>query len=235
MGADAPDDRRDHSDDGSWWKALLTALAALVGAVVAWGWLRPRPAGVTVPVGEPAISPEPTGTEASVSLAEIPPESGEVIVEDRRPPAWVRPTILWTLGIVVAIGFGLGLLTILRGVITYLVLALFFSFALEPAVNYMQARWHWKRGVTTALLLAVVFLLMILLILIFVPTLLKGASAIASRLSTSAGDLHRMGRRQARRRPDDGFDPKRHGRGVDSPSRRCRRSRCPRSSGSRPR
>jgi predicted PurR-regulated permease PerM len=189
-GPDTPDNRQGHSDDEvSWWKALLMALAALAGAVVAWGWLSPSPRPAPAPVSETVISGEPPDAAMSGSIAGAPSASSEEIAEDRRPPAWVRPTILWTLGIVVAIAFALGLLAVLRGVITYLLLALFFSFALEPAVNYMHARWHWRRGTATALLLGVVFLLMVVLILIFVPTLLEGASAIASRLSTSAGDL----------------------------------------------
>jgi predicted PurR-regulated permease PerM len=106
-----------------------------------------------------------------------------------RPPAWVRPTILWTLGVVVAIVLGAGLLGALHEVITYLVLALFFSFAMEPAVNYMQARWHWKRGSTTALLLAGRHAGGLLVVLIFIPTVVKGASQIADRVSESSGEL----------------------------------------------
>lgn len=190
MGSDTPGENGARSDDdGSWWKALLTAVAALVGAVIAWGWLRPGRVGTPAPVAETALSEEPPGAGISEAFADVLLAPDGQIVGDRRPPAWVRPTILWTLGVVVAIAFTLALLTILRGVIAYILLALFFSFALEPAVNYMQARWHWKRGSTTALLLGVVFLLMIVLILIFVPTLLKGASQVASQLSDGAGDL----------------------------------------------
>jgi predicted PurR-regulated permease PerM len=190
MGSDTPGENGARSDDdGSWLKALLTALAALVGAVIAWGWLRPSRVGTPAPVAETALSEEPPGAGISEAFSEVLLAPDDEIVGDRRPPAWVRPTILWTLGVVVAIAVTLALLAILRGVIAYILLALFFSFALEPAVNYMHARRHWKRGSTTALLLGVVFLLMIVLILIFVPTLLKGASQVASQLSDGAGDL----------------------------------------------
>ena len=122
--------------------------------------------------------------------ATSPPYLSEAVaVDDRRPPAWVRPTILWTLGVLFAIAVAIGLLGALHEVITYLVLALFFSFAMEPAVNYMQARWHWKRGTTTALLLALVMLMGLLVILIFIPTVVKGASAIAERVSEGAGEF----------------------------------------------
>jgi predicted PurR-regulated permease PerM len=190
MGADAPGEGTARSnDDGSWWKALLTAMAALVGAAIAWGWLRPSPVETPPSVAETGISGEPPDAETSGSFADAPSAPSEEIAVDRRPPTWVRPTILWTLGVIVAITLAFGLLELLRDVITWVLLALFFSFAMEPAVNYMHSRWRWKRGIATALLLGIVMLLMIVVILIFVPTLLRGASAIASRLSESAGDL----------------------------------------------
>ncbi len=189
MEPETPSDGEARSDDdGSWWKAFLTALAALVGAAFAWGWLRPGPVGTPASVIETRDSGEPLDVETTGSFAASSVSSDEIIV-DRRPPVWVRPTILWTLGIIIAAVLVFGLLALLRGVITYLVLALFFSFALEPAVNYMHARWRWKRGTATALLLGVVILLMVVLILIFVPTLFQGASLIADRLSESAGEL----------------------------------------------
>ena len=98
------EDRRGTSDP-SWWKALLTALAALLGAVVAWGWLRPTPPLAPVEEGQaPApdsLSPiEATDTPADATSPSYVSEA--VAIDDRRPPAWVRPTILWTLGVVVA-------------------------------------------------------------------------------------------------------------------------------------
>lgn len=189
MAPETPSDGKARpDDDGSWWKAFLTALVAFVGAAIAWGWLRPGPVGTPASVTETRDSGEPPDVETTGSFVASSVSSDEIVV-DRRSPAWVRPTILWTLGLVVAVVLMFGLLALLRGVITYLVLALFFSFALEPAVNYMHARWRWKRGTATALLLGVVMLLMVVLILIFVPTLLKGASLVADRLSESAGDL----------------------------------------------
>jgi predicted PurR-regulated permease PerM len=176
--------------DGSWWKTLLTALAALVGAVVAWGWLRPSTSPPPTRIGEVPDTPPPA--EASETFEDNTSRSLEsvaVAIDDQRPPAWVRPTILWTLGVSVAIALAIGLLGALHEVITYLILALFFSFAMEPAVNYMQTRWHWKRGTTTALLLALVMVLGLLVILIFIPTVVKGASAIADRVSESSGEF----------------------------------------------
>jgi predicted PurR-regulated permease PerM len=185
-------DRKSQPDDdrGGWWKAFLAALATVAAAVVAWGWLRPKPARLPDRLEETTLLEEPAG-EAPRSIIEVgtPSTTPLVAIADRRPPAWVRPTIRWTLGLVIAILIAISLLGPLRKVITYVLLALFFSFALEPAVNYMHARWHWKRGAATALLLFVVMLLMLLVVLIFVPTVLKGASAIAARVSESSGEF----------------------------------------------
>src|SRR3954465_8323327 len=88
----------------SWWKALLAALAALFGAVVAWGWLRPSPPLAPVDEGQAADSPSPIETTDALADPTSPPYVSEAVaIDDRRPPAWVRPTILWTLGVVVAI------------------------------------------------------------------------------------------------------------------------------------
>jgi predicted PurR-regulated permease PerM len=172
-------------DDGSGWaKAILAALAALVGAVVAWGWVRPQPA--RPPASSPGPEPVPAQSEAPAVEVPIPVEEA---VDPRKPPAWVRPTILWTLGIVVAIVLAFDLARVLGQLITYLVLALFFSFALEPAVNFMQLHWHWRRGAATGALLFVVFCLLVLIVLIFVPAVVKGASAIADRISASGPEF----------------------------------------------
>ena len=60
----------------------------------------------------------------------------------------MKPTILWTIGIVVALAAAFALLGILKHVVMWIVLALFFSFALEPAVNRLHAR-GWRRGWAT--------------------------------------------------------------------------------------
>ena len=110
------------TDDGSssWWKAALLAVGAAIAAVVAWGWLSPEPPPVTQADEDEVVEDD---------------SSRRAGPEDRTPPAWVKPTILWTIGIVVALAAAFALLGILKHVVMWIVLALFFSFALEPAVN----------------------------------------------------------------------------------------------------
>jgi predicted PurR-regulated permease PerM len=175
------DEDRSHR---GWWNSALLAIGALLGASVVWGWLQPEPEEreelLTVPVGE---------TRAPPGAAVPEPAPEPVDIADDTPPAWVRPTIVWAIGVVVAVAFGLYVLGLLHQVVAYLILALFFSFALEPAVNYMHDKWHWRRGAATGLLLLIVFALLIVLVLVFVPTLYKGAAAIAEQLPRVAGEL----------------------------------------------
>lgn len=156
------------TDDGgsSWWKAALLAVGAAIAAVVAWGWLSPHP---------------PAATEAEDELAEDALEPLEPEAEDRTPPAWVRPTILWTIGIVVALIAAFFVLGILKHVVMWILLALFFSFALEPAVNRLHAR-GWKRGWATGLLLFLTFVLLTAIFLVFVGALIQGITNIAERV-----------------------------------------------------
>jgi predicted PurR-regulated permease PerM len=164
------------TDDGSsgWLKAALLAVGAAVAAVVAWGWLSPEP-----PPATEADEAEPLEDD----LAPLEPEP-----EDRSPPAWVKPTILWTIGVVVALAAAFALLGILKHVVMWIVLALFFSFALEPAVNWLHRR-GWRRGVATGLLLFATFVLLAVIFLIFVGTLIRGITQIAEQVPAWADQV----------------------------------------------
>ena len=156
----------DQGGGGSgWWKPVAVVVGAVVAVVVAWGWVKPAPE-TPLEVAD-SDRTEPVAVEMELERA------------SRQPPAWVKPTVLWTIGIVVAVVAAAYLLGALRQVVVWLVLALFFSFALEPGVNRL-ARRGWRRGSATGFLLAVTFLLLMTVGLIFVVTLVRGATAIVS-------------------------------------------------------
>jgi len=185
-----------HDRDGP--RAFLLAIGAVIGASVAWGWLKPHREGEAEPasdvgggIGELAGEPPHHGQTESTSLKVRTAPDGVPVapvgaLEPTPPPAWVRPTIVWTVVLVAGVVVAVTVLGLLHQVILYLLLALFFSFAMEPAVTYMHRQWHWRRGAATGLLLGLVFLGLLVLVLVFVPTLLKGASAIAERLPQAA-------------------------------------------------
>jgi predicted PurR-regulated permease PerM len=174
------------------WKSFLLTAAATVGAAVAaaiaWGFVAPEPAPETpegVPPGGP-IGPGPAyGLPAT---APAPTEvTGQVTTRvpagaESKPPPWVKPTIRWTILLIVAVVVATLLLGVLQQVVLYLVLALFFSFALEPAVNYLHDRRGWRRGSATGLLLALAFVFLAAIVLIFLSVVIEGAQAIVRQL-----------------------------------------------------
>jgi predicted PurR-regulated permease PerM len=76
--------------------------------------------------------------------------------DDAMPP-WIPRAILWFFGTGLAIVVAWWLIVRLRGLLVMLLVALFLSFALEPAVNWMAER-GWRRGAAT---LTVMFVLLI--------------------------------------------------------------------------
>lgn len=184
------EDQAEHGSSG-WWKPIAVVFAALGGAAIAWGWLKPRRGPALLDDGTLLEeAPGDVGSSRTIETSVAPVHRPDDRVSAaRRAPEWVRPTIVWTIGLVVAVGIGLGLLGLLHQVVLYLFLALFFSFAMEPAVNYLHDRRGWRRGSATGLLLGAVFLLLMTLVLIFIPTVLKGAAAIAERLPEAAQEF----------------------------------------------
>ncbi len=161
----------DESSSG-WWKPVLIAIAAVAAAaaaVIAWGRATPLPETET----------DSGSAEAEPSAIDL--GTVDTSPTDQRAPSWVKPTILWTIGLVVAVVAALALLGALSRVVTWILLALFFSFALEPGVNRLVAR-GWRRGSATGLLLGISFLLLLLVTMIFIRALLQGAQAIADQI-----------------------------------------------------
>jgi predicted PurR-regulated permease PerM len=72
---------------------------------------------------------------------------------DAMPP-WVLRAILWFFGVAVALLLAWWVILRLRGLLVMLLVALFISFALEPAVNWLAER-GWRRGAATLLVMVV--------------------------------------------------------------------------------
>src|SRR5687767_1934617 len=83
-----------------------------------------------------------------------------------RQPVPVR-TILVTIGLVLATGIGLYLITKLSHIIALVLVAAFFAAALSPPVNFLETRAHMRRGVAAFLVLLVVLALLAGLIYAF--------------------------------------------------------------------
>ena len=79
-------------------------------------------------------------------------EGGQTSQRNDQMPPWVRRAILFFFGVGVALVVGWWLLIRLRGLLVMLLVALFLSFALEPAVNWLAER-GWRRGAATLLVM----------------------------------------------------------------------------------
>lgn len=94
---------------------------------------------------------------------------------------------------VVALLWLLGQLT---SFLTTIGMALFLSFALEPAVDWFAKR-GWKRGLATGLIFIILFLAMVLLVALIVPAVVSGFKQLVvsapSLVDTLAGWLRHFG------------------------------------------
>jgi predicted PurR-regulated permease PerM len=98
-------------------------------------------------------------------------------------PAKLPPWVPKAAGVVVLAVFGvltvLWLLQRLRGLLSALVLALFLSFALEPAVQFLAKR-GWRRGAATGLVFLVAFLAGVSFVAIMVPPFVRQAQSVVA-------------------------------------------------------
>jgi len=116
----------------------------------------------TVPEPPAPDLPAPGEEPAAPTAAEGATSSGWLGPADAMPP-WIPRAMVWFFGGVVALAVGSWLLGRLRDLIITLLIALFISFALEPAVNTL-ARRGMRRGTATG----VVFLAFLALSAVFV-------------------------------------------------------------------
>lgn len=87
-------------------------------------------------------------------------------------PAWVPKAIITTILLVAAALGTWQVVKALKALIVWLVISLFLSFALEPAVNWLSER-GWRRGLATAVLLFGLFILGIVLVASMIPLVIQ--------------------------------------------------------------
>jgi predicted PurR-regulated permease PerM len=106
-------------------------------------------------------------------------------------PSWVPDAIKaarWPL-VFALVAAGLLLLTFqwlvgqLGSFLTMIGIALFLSFALEPAVDYLASR-GWKRGTATGLIFLILFAVIVLLVALIVPAVISGFTQLVQNAPT---------------------------------------------------
>lgn len=138
------------------------------------------------------------GTRAAGEGQEVPEAPGSA--SPPRDPfvpwsrAFLRHAALWLMGAItgglVLAGIADSLLHRLAGFLQIIVVSLFLSFAIEPAVGYL-ARRGWRRGAATGLVFLVIALAAAGLITLLVPAVVTGTSQLIAVLPDLTHNLAR--------------------------------------------
>jgi predicted PurR-regulated permease PerM len=91
-------------------------------------------------------------------------------------------TILTVLGIAISVLLVLWLIWIVRSVITWILIALFLSLALNPAVDWLQRRGVHRRGIAVSLTLLGALLALVGIGALFIPTLVSQVNDFANNV-----------------------------------------------------
>ncbi|MGZ5291307.1 MAG: AI-2E family transporter [Actinomycetota bacterium] len=133
-----------------------------------------EPAGETPPLTTPPL------TEAQARGAEEvrkPP----VEADATHLPPWVPRLLLLVVFVFFAAYAGFTLFRRLRDLVVWLIAAMFLSFALEPAVNWLVGR-GWRRGVATASVLFGLALIAIVMVASMVPLVIDQIQELIERI-----------------------------------------------------
>jgi predicted PurR-regulated permease PerM len=123
---------------------------------------------------------------AATDAAANPGATGPVPRAIDGAPPWLLPVIRSTIWRIVWVGLGMAVLVLsllqARGLISTLVIAVFFSIAMEPAVNRLHTGRGWGRGRAAGAVFLVVVASVLLLITVLIPALVQVAEQIAAKL-----------------------------------------------------
>jgi predicted PurR-regulated permease PerM len=152
--------------------------------------------------------PKPVADEVAPPRTTDPPTSISV-------PAWLPPalrlTIVYVLGTLALLWF----LSQVRDLLGLVLLAAFFSLALEPAVNGLHRR-GWSRGAATATLLLGAMGFFLILGLSVIPIMVRNIDQIAEDVPGWIDDVNEFTQREfdVQLIPDTAIDPSQSGVGV---------------------
>lgn len=135
-----------------------------------------EPPAVEPPAVEPPAT-EPPATEASDTTAVL---GLGWFHGDRRMPAWIPRLLLLVLMTAAVAVTATWAVVRLRGLLYMILLALFLSFAIEPAVKFL-ADHGWRRGVATAVVFVVLTLLLAGLIGTMIPLVVDQVGQLVAR------------------------------------------------------
>ena len=91
-------------------------------------------------------------------------------------------TVLGVLGLVIAIAVVIQIIQVARGVLTWILIAVFFTLALNPAVEFLQRHGFRRRGLATAVTFLLTLLIIAALGATFIPILVDQVNSFVQAL-----------------------------------------------------
>src|ERR687894_1792903 len=98
-------------------------------------------------------------------------------------------TVLAVLGLVIAVAIVIQVIQVARGVLTWILIAVFLALALNPAVDFLQAHGFRRRGLATAVTFLLTLLVIAALGATFVPILIDQVNSFVNALPGYVADL----------------------------------------------
>ncbi|MPZ74385.1 MAG: AI-2E family transporter [Nitriliruptorales bacterium] len=109
-----------------------------------------------------------------------------------RDDRWLTPTRLLTLvAVLLATYWALVIVRALRGVLVMLLVSLFLSFAMEPAVQFLS-RKGMRRGLATGAVFVFAILLVAAIVVAMIPLVVQQVSELVESVPSSVEDLNRL-------------------------------------------
>jgi predicted PurR-regulated permease PerM len=134
---------------------------------------------------KPFLEPMPVATSTEIQQTpapgEGPPPTPAEAGSERMPP-WIPRLLLLIVFTAFAAYASLLLLRRLRDVILWLITALFLSFALEPAVNWLVRRRGWPRGAATGVVLFGLAAILLVTVAAMVPLVIDQVQQLVTRV-----------------------------------------------------
>jgi predicted PurR-regulated permease PerM len=140
----------------------------------------------------PALGDAPQPTHPVPDRSHLGPLTADPMAS---APGWVVPMIRYTVRHLIIVGLLTAVLVLMllqaRGLVSTLVIALFFGIAMDPAVTSLHARRGWSRGAATALVFGVVVTSVVLLFVVLIPAIVQVVGEIGTKLPGWVADLQR--------------------------------------------
>lgn len=118
-----------------------------------------------------------------------PSDPGPILTVVERVIRFSPRSVLLVIGLVLATLLALRLLAATRDLIVWLLVAIFFAMALNPAVERLQRRWVKRRGAAVAIVFALALLVIVGIAATFVPTLVREVNDFANAVPGYVHDL----------------------------------------------